>query len=74
MELFENGRALNARPINGGAVNSPEKTKNPALGPERIRPLSAGNFASVLDGGDADCLGTLGALGDLELNALVLVE
>ncbi|MDT5106323.1 MAG: hypothetical protein QOI25_3836, partial [Mycobacterium sp.] len=50
------------------------ETKNPALESENIRSLSAGNFVSVLDGGYADCLGTLGALGDLELNPLVLVE
>jgi hypothetical protein len=34
MGLFENDRAPNARAIRYGAVNTLEKTKNPALEPE----------------------------------------
>ena len=64
----------NSRAIHCGAVNSFEKQKTLRWSRDESRPISAGNFASVLDGGDADCLGTLGALGDLELNTLVLVE
>jgi hypothetical protein len=37
-------------------------------------PSQRRDFRKVLDGGYADCLGALGALGDLELNTLVLVE
>ena len=74
MELFETVACRTHAQFIAAQFILFEKQKTLRWSRDESRPLIAGNFASVLDGGDADCLGTLGTLGDLELNALVLVE